>query len=366
MKCLWSVALIFVLVGCASTSPTGGDAGSAPKQGAVTLIYQSNRHGSLEPCGCQVNPFGGLDREMNAVQGIRSTAKSVLYVDAGNMFIPPQPKAPVEHFRAKAEAITEMLNTVGLEVAAVGQDDLQLSVETLKSLGSKAKFKWVSTNIVGTDGKPVFPSSLIETRDGIRYLIVTATPVGAAADKSVKIEDPKARIEKEIADNSGKYDVVLVLSQLKSAETEKLAKDVPAIQLVVGADPVLSTENAFLIEKGRALYVDPVNLGYRLGRVDIGMNLPFKGFYSFRMIRENKELIKKLEGDLAKKPNDESLKKQLENAKAGGNTEIVAGGSSYNDELIRLDAKRYGKANEITKMMKAEKEATRKRALKKG
>ena len=57
--------LLIVLVGgCAAVPPRQQPSANTK----LTLLYQSNRWGEMEPCGCQSNPNGGVDREANALQ----------------------------------------------------------------------------------------------------------------------------------------------------------------------------------------------------------------------------------------------------------------------------------------------------------
>lgn len=361
------LSVLFLLVSCAGKQPlSSGDltTDSASKHGMLTLIYLSNRYGSLEPCGCKINPYGGIDREANAVRSIRKEQKNVLYVDAGNAFLSPKAKGGLEHHKQKAETITEILNQMGLDAFAPGIQDLELGVDFLKALAAKAKFKFVSTNIVGADGKPLFAPYLIEEKAGLRIGIISITPPTELADKSLKIQNPKEALANAMTEIKGKADVVILLSQLKNTESEALVKDFPEVSIVVGGDPNLATDKAFWWNAGKTLYVDSSNEGHLLGRLDLDLYTPVKGFSSYAIIQENLASIKELEEKIAKEPN-ETLQNALKNLKEKSPLEAIPGGSGYANQLIRLDAKNFGSPNDITKLLRQEKERVRQRALKK-
>src|SRR3990167_8231728 len=106
-----------LLTGCTSLVRT-----SSPVS-PLSIVFQSNRYGNLETCGCHTNPFGGIDRELNALAEIRNTHATVLNVDAGNVFVPNKPIGTIDYYRSRAQLIAPILDDLGLDVVAPGPND---------------------------------------------------------------------------------------------------------------------------------------------------------------------------------------------------------------------------------------------------
>ena len=87
----------------------------------------------MEPCGCNSDPLGGIDRyatEVRAAQ--RKTA--VLVLDGGNMLFPATGLASQKLAAAKLKAqfIAERLTALGLAGAGVGAGDLAGGLNELR------------------------------------------------------------------------------------------------------------------------------------------------------------------------------------------------------------------------------------------
>jgi len=223
----------FMLVGCASKE-TGR---SKPiVSNPFTLLYQASRQGVLEPCGCHTSPFGGIDREFNALGKIRQEKdRTILYVDAGNMLSPLKKKGGIAHHQHKALAITAMLSHMGLEVFAPGPMDYGLGLDFLKKLESKASFKFVSTNVLFGQGKPVFPPYHFLSKGGVVFAILSVTPEKSKLGKALRVLEPNKALDTWLPVVSEKADVVILLSQLTSSENVVLAERYPTIRIIVGA-----------------------------------------------------------------------------------------------------------------------------------
>lgn len=351
-----------MLSACAARTTVSPSASIGPRKAAkITFLYQSNRFGVLEPCGCQSHPWGGIDREANAIGEIRKGASPTLYVDSGNALAPTGTSSHLEHRREKARAIVAILDEMALDVLAPGPSDYALGADTLKSLAAKSRFRWVSTN-VARDGKPVFERYVILERAGTRYAFLSATPEGALTEPGLSVEAPEGAIAKALAELAGKADFVVLLSQLGAKQDEVLAKRTPGVQLVVGADTAKSFDMPLWIA-GHTLIVDPQNEGHYIGRLDLSLELPFQGFYSDSVIEQNRTQLAQWKAALEKNPSDKLARMYIDFLTANACLDRIAGGSTYTHELVKLDPKRYGAKNAITKLLAKEKERVRKQAI---
>lgn len=352
---------LFLLAGCISTPPT---AVQPPRQGKLTLLFQSSRLGVLEPCGCHSSPYGGIDREANAVAQIRKTDKVALYIDAGNMLAPPRLSGGMERHRQKAKAMVEMLNTMGLDLFSPGPRDYVLGEEFLAELSKNARFKFISSNVLKEDGRPLFLPFLIEKRDGIRVGLVSITPESPELKSQGLRVLPAARALKSlIGEIKPQTDLIVVLSQFGAKENQELAKKFKDVHLIISSDANHAIQEPFWIG-GHTLVLGPGTSGFLLGKLELDIALPFKGFYSERVIEINQRELRAWEEETVKNPKDRVSRDYVSYLKENTLLSPIAGGTVYRHELIQLDKRRFGATNAVTKLVEDEKRQTRQQALK--
>lgn len=304
----------------------------------VTILYQSNRFGELEPCGCQKKPYGGIDREANAVSAARREGRAVWYVDAGNLLGPETEKLSLDHRRRKARALAGMLKEMKLDVLFPGPSDYALGVDFLRELSRESGVAFVGGS---------FPRYHIGDRAGLRVAFL------AAEELSVK---------ETVSELAGKADMVVALSQLGAEKDELLAKQIPEIHVIIGADPNVALEKPFLIE-GRTLQADAHRYGYQIGKLAIDLQLPFRGFSSPEEIAANRARLADWQARLAADPDNRIAAEYIDKIQREEVLSASEGGSTYRNELISLDAERFGKKNSITEKIQAYRAAVRAAAL---
>ncbi len=343
-----NLLLALLLAGCAGKGP------SVDKQARVTVAFQSQRWGALEPCGCQSKPYGGIDREFNALKAIRAERDEVIYVDAGNSLVGDGGAKNPEAYEKKAKALAEMLGVNGLDALLPGPFEYALGTARLKEIAKASKFGYVGTNV--TEGKKeIFPASLTVSRGNLKVAILGVVSPKGKFPKGVEVENPKAAITRTLAAVKGKADLIILMSQLTIGENEALSVNFPEVAVLVSADPGFSGEDALWI-KGKTLVVDTHVQGYLLGRLDLDLKFPFQGFYSRTIVEKNQKQLEAWEGQLKKNPDNKIASEMVKRMKADDPLVAIPGGSEYRHELVALDGIRYGEKNSVSEMIKKEKE----------
>ncbi|MBY0370420.1 hypothetical protein K2X33_07020, partial [bacterium] len=193
------------------------------------------------------------------------------------------------------------------------------------------------------------------------------TPTSAKL-KGLKVTDPQGALKNVVAEIGDKAKAIVVLSQLgKHAADKKMADTVDYPFIWVGDDADLAMD--WGITTGKRLHLDGQRLGYYLGRAVISIKTPNPGFYSQKVIGENKHLLEGMEKALAatKTPaNREKIEKRIAAFKAAQTLEAPAGASEFDHEAIALSQEKYGKANAVTEMIAKEKERIKSAAIGKG
>lgn len=347
-KFLALLSFSFLLAACAGKGP------AVDKKAELTVAFQSQRWGAMEPCSCQSKPYGGIDRELNALKAIRSQRELVLYLDAGNSLVGDGAAKNPGAFEKKALALSEMLGTNGLDALLPGPYEYALGVERLKAIAKAAKFGFVATNVT-ENKKEIFPSSLVLNKGDLKIGILGIVSPKGKFPKGVEVENPKAAITRALAGLKGKVDLVVLMSQLTIGENEQLSVNYPDVAVLISADPGFSGEEPLWI-KGKTLVVDTHVQGYLLGRLDLDLKYPFQGFYSPAIVEKNQKQLEAWEGQLKKNPDNRIASEMVKRMKADDPLEVIPAGSEYRHELVALDGTRYGEKNDVSELIKKEKE----------
>lgn len=345
--------IVVSVIGCTSVnSPVGERKGPSEN---VTVFYQSNRFGSYEPCGCHTTPFGGLDRETNLIAEEKQKSGTVLYFDSGNMLVPPELKAAVEVYQSRAEVISEMLDKTGLNVFSPGATDLKLGLSFLQSLAKKTSFSFISSNLQDEKGVLAFSPYQIIKAGKISIGVLAVSP-SSLKGKDFKVRPWKEALAQYLPEVQSKSEVVVVLSQLSANDADVLAKEFPQIALLVGGDEKLSLDSPHSVNAGKTLIVDAGINGFSVGRLQWEINTPFTGTFSEKEITDNRNKLAFYQEKLKTDPQNTTIQNEIKYLSEIAPTQEVAGGSLYAHEIMKLTAERYGKANEVTILMKNSKE----------
>lgn len=355
----------FLVSGCASPSLKKQSEALTPKLASFTLLHQSNRQGSLGPCGCHYNPIGGIDREYNALKAIRALNRPSLFVDAGNLFALPNTKIKTSLLQKKAQVIRDLLNVSGLKILAPGPDDYALGFEFLQDLSKGARFSWVSSNVFSlATHQTAFKPFHIEQVGDLKIAVLSMSSPKELKVTGLEIREPKQVIQAWTEKLRPQSDLIIVLSQLPFKDMEAILNDLD-VDIIVSADKKVMSENAFSMRNHKTLVLENSNHGYRLGQLNLELYLPQQGFYSLTELKGFDEQIAFYEKRLKNKKLAQNKADRLELAKLYEEKKnyAILGRTAYEHDLIRLDPERFGSPNEVSKMVDAYRAELKKAAL---
>ena len=285
------------------------------------MLHTSDLHGHVHP---QDEPadrdYGeGLARIATAVRAIRAQGRPVLLLDSGDTIQGSPTQALVfsgaiqDSDAATSDPTIRAMNLLGYDAMAVGNHEFDFGRARLEKSRREAKFPWLSANIAGEDGKPVFAPYVVKTVAGVRVGILGLTtqtvPAWEPASHlaGLKFQDAvdAARRFVPILRGKEKCDVVLVIAHLgfeRSLETgaatdstsgenqaHAIASEVPGIDVLLTGHTHVAIEPRQL---GQTWVSQPGRFGNTLTRFDLtfekvggrwrvasvsGKNLPMKG-----------------------------------------------------------------------------------------
>jgi len=243
-RTVWAASPALLLLAAAATlSPTAAlSAERAPEP--LTILWTGETHAMLLPCACPYRPEGGLARRASAVAAARKRG-AVILLDAGGwaaggIYDEYTEGADVDRIRTRT-TLRAML-AMGYDAIALSDEELADGEGLMASVDAKGA-SFVSANIRAKDtGKPspLKPWILIE-RAGQRVGVVGLTTMGLnllAPKAAARFETTDAvaaarRAVREV--RKAGAEVVVVLSPLGEELSERIAREVEGVDLVLNA-----------------------------------------------------------------------------------------------------------------------------------
>ena len=177
----------------------------------------------------------------------------------------------------KAKLIIDSFNLMGYDVLAIGDDDLSLGKEFLLEMSRRAKFPFLSSNVIDeSSGKPLFQTHLIKKMDGLRIGIFsliapeTFPNPNDLRKKGLALRSPTETAQAMVKELQPKTDMIILISHLGYPKDVELAQTVPGIHLIVGGHTGVNLPYPPIIKN--SLIVQMAQKGLYGGRLDLTFN----------------------------------------------------------------------------------------------
>ncbi|HEY6000445.1 MAG TPA: multiheme c-type cytochrome [bacterium] len=171
-----------------------------------------------------------------------------------------------------ASSMLTGLGAIGTDAVNVGRADLLLPPELLARTASGAGVPLVSANVVDAAGKPLFPGWVVKEIGGQRVGIFGVTgpappTLARRPGPAPTVQDPFAAARRAVAELRPTCRLVIALSQLGLEEDERLAREVPGIDVILGGHTRALTPVPRI--QGSTLILHSGAKGMRLGRLEV-------------------------------------------------------------------------------------------------
>jgi 2',3'-cyclic-nucleotide 2'-phosphodiesterase (5'-nucleotidase family) len=196
--------------------------------------------------------------------------------------------------------MVEALNTMGVDVVGIGDDDLSLGKEALKEILKKAKFPILSSNLIDEEsGKTLFERFVIKEVSGLRiglFSLLTAESFYGQWDPRIKgliIQPPTETAQSIVKELQPKTDVIILLSHLSYPKDMELAQTGSGIHLIVGSHTGINLSYPPVVKNTIILQTAPK--GMYGGKLDLSFNNKEPHFYNAatrRSLENNLNLMK--------------------------------------------------------------------------
>lgn len=220
---------------------------------AVALVLSGEMHGYIEPCGCTAGQIGGLARRATLVRALREERGwKTIGLDLGGTM--QAERLGRKQTRMKFEFARDALNLCGFGSLAIGyeealprQDEL-LEVSVRDQSQEDFDLRFLSANVRPYPDNPELEISqtyrLYEvppaqpggkpTRVAVTAILGESASQGIAPDQFFRITPPAQALQQLLPQLQRESpDLLVLLSHAKAEESEALARQFPAFQIVV-------------------------------------------------------------------------------------------------------------------------------------
>jgi 5'-nucleotidase / UDP-sugar diphosphatase len=265
-------------------------------QPALTILHTNDTHGHLLPFsypdstargsdlqGLAVyRNIGGIARRATLIKRIRqeNEARGVTtwVADVGD-FSDGTPFSLEYHGEADVAAI----NAAGYDVGTLGNHEFNNTAAQLRKLVGQATYQLVCSNVVDrTTGKPIAATSIIRNVGPVRVAIfglltreAATYPAGKEAYDVADVLDTARQMVRSLR---SKADILVLLSHAGEELDEKVAREVPEIDVIVGGHSHTRLPSGAFVWRSQELMALSVNgtvivqahqWGGELGRLDL-------------------------------------------------------------------------------------------------
>ena len=220
----------------------------------------------------------------------------------------------------RVDLLIQSYNEIGYEAVNVGEKDLMMGLKYLSDLTPKAKFPFISANLVDKKTqKPIFKPYLIKEIEGIKIGIFGLLDdffhhTLQEREPGLTILDPIST-SKAIGKSLREYcHLIVLLSQLGESRDKKLARENPQIDLILGGGGEAKRAVMERVNEVPIYRLEPRG-GY-LGRIDYTL-ADLKKPIQIRISRDRDEMERKLERVISR-----TINLKTEMAKSGKQEEM--------------------------------------------
>ncbi|MFL5402909.1 MAG: 5'-nucleotidase C-terminal domain-containing protein [Gemmatimonadales bacterium] len=207
------------------------------------VFATTNLHGALLPKpGPDETPAGGMAAIAGLLDSLTEDCHcSTLRLDAGDAM-----QGTVIANLTRGRAMVEALNRIDLGAAALGEHDLEWSVDTLRRRMSESRYPWLAANVFdsasGRRADWIAPYSIIEG-GGFRIAVVgyitseTKASVKPAITAGLRFGDGAVAIHDVLAEVRAQHPDLTILLAHAGGECQGASCSGEVIRLVEGLDP---------------------------------------------------------------------------------------------------------------------------------
>lgn len=228
----------------------------------------------------------------------------------------------------KAHLMIESFNLMDYDALGIGDDDLSLGKEFLLGLSRKAKFPFLSSNLIDEESrKLLFKPYLLKEINGLRigiFSLISPDVFLSPSDprrKGLIFQNPIEVAQNLVRELQPKTDMIILLSHLSYPKDVETAQTVPGIHLILGSHTGSNLIYPPLIKNTYILQTAPK--GMYVARLDLNLYNNTHSFYNLSEKRTWESRLHYIQNRLMSKEISESERAQWQKAREDAERAII-------------------------------------------
>jgi len=279
---------------------------------------------------------------------MREKENGVLVLDAGDLlfkkFSNAVPENELKMVTQKAQLIIESFNLMRYDALGVGDDDLALGKEFLLEMSKKARFPFLSSNLLDEEsGNLLLQPYIVKEINGLRigiFSLLSPDVFTGQADprkKGLAFRPPIETAQNMVKELQPKTDLIILLSHLS------YPKDVELAQKAIGIHLILSSHTGIHLTYPppirNTIIVQTAPKGMYAGKLDLVLHNNESAFYNTMTKRAVENNLNNLNNRLNSPQASEAEKAQWRKAKeeAERSLEQFHGKNEFTNVILPLN-----------------------------
>jgi 2',3'-cyclic-nucleotide 2'-phosphodiesterase (5'-nucleotidase family) len=250
---------------------------------SLTIFYTNDVRGNIDSCGCAKEQLGDISTRAAVLRSFLTREKNAIVLDSGDAF---SDESLFNTFdRARRDLIVEAMGNMGYNYLNVGDTELGFDLSVLKDIRDKARFKLLSANILDqSSGNPIFSPYALHPVGDVKVVLI-----GLVTDRIPKrippghlqgltFADPIVTARNYVSNLKDQSDLMIVVAHLGLEQEKELAQAVPEIDIIIGGHSGQKLSSPIKI--GKTLIMEGGDQGQYVGKLTVKLN-EVKGISSY-------------------------------------------------------------------------------------
>ena len=202
------------------------------KGGNINIIYTNDVEGSVDTCGCAMDPGGGAVRRVNWYKMNSLSPLDTVYINGGNTLFTHTDYMDyeVKYLKAGAQILADSMSMMNIDAYTPGEQDLKLGLDFFLSASKNLPV------LITNSGNDKFKKEIIINKGGLKIGII-----GILSEKllskelatALDIKDAVASLKTELPKLKKETDLVILIVHTDDNEIKAILKNTRGIDVIL-------------------------------------------------------------------------------------------------------------------------------------
>jgi len=211
-----------------------GFADSWPKSGEINIVYTNDMEGTVNTCGCAIDPGGGAARRINWYKKNILSPLNTVYINGGNTLFTSTDYMDyeVKYLKYGAQVMADSMNMMNIDAYTPGEKDFKMGVDFFMTISKKLPV------LITNSDSDKFKKEIIINKAGYKIGIL-----GLISEKSLSkelvsdllIKDSIDSLKDAVSTLKKKVDLIILITYTNDKEFRTIIKNSKGIDIILSS-----------------------------------------------------------------------------------------------------------------------------------